>query len=170
MCATQDCQLSQSAADEIVGNRRKTSLTRLAERYRRFAIFGLLWAGICVCKVFHGVLVEAFGRPGMIGLVFYFLLCAAMDFTLYFKVRAIDPLRMTTMEVIQRSYDCRKLHIMCIIILLPLIFLFGWWVVYMHHADPAILWAMALGAAVGAMFGIYQLRLFMADYKSVTSK
>ncbi len=148
----------------------KTTLERLAARYRRFSIVGVIAAVMVlqwsVNSVFdfmpHRTFIVCFGAV-------YLLLASLLDHRLYLDVKAIDPATMSVSDVIMRCLHCRKRHLQCMAVLIPLAIVYLGLLGYGMARDPYFLSGMVLGAIVGLAIGVRQLMNFMSDYRSLTS-
>lgn len=145
----------------------RTSLDRLRERYRRFAI-----AGMTACPtscIFLNSRLFPDGDNLLLTVVFatYFLIASAMDWWLYLGIGRIDPLTMSVSEVITRAIYYRKKHLQFIIVLIPLAVIILGFLAYSCGGDIYFLTGMLLGGLAGLAIGLRALREFMRDYKNI---
>lgn len=167
----QMCNDSHSRDDinyRIIEHERKTALVRLSDRYKRFIFLGFVMMLMSLTFICAHEGHQIIPREAGIYMFFYFLLCVILDLKLYCMIKKINPIRMTTREVIQSSYKARKFHLLCIPILLPLAIGYVILVVWNVRATPALLWGLWFGLVFGLAVGVYQLSQVLADYKSLT--
>ena len=152
------------AAD--VNINRATTLDRLAQRYKQF------WAW---------AIGAALGMPLMIWLnIFspltsvlwfgYFFMAFAMDYRLYQRIRSINVQKMAVKEVIHIVLECRKFHIICIMILVPWAICLVSLLAYTNFENRYFLVGMACGIIVGLAIGVIKLRQFLSDYRELTKE
>lgn len=159
--------LDSALSPEILRGERKTALTRLADRYRRFYTIAFAFAGISLVWTSNPVFDEAVRLPMSVFLVVYFLARGIMDWHLNNKVRDIDIYRMSTAEVIGRAMDCRKLHLQCMIVLMPFAIGFIGFMIWLFSKELPALIGVCLGVLFGGVFGAMKFREFMRDYKTL---
>lgn len=166
-----DCQssdtLTGSEAETITRSKRKTALTRLADRYARFsnlaftfALFSPVWIANPEVGGKHKSII-------IICMMIYFIICGAIDRHICHKVRAINIFEMPTSEVIARAMKCRLLHLRSMAFIIPLaitlIVLFSW----SNSWNPYINIGIISGALIGVAIGTIQFRRFMRDYRDM---
>ena len=145
---------------------RATTLNRLAQRYKQF------WAW---------AIGAAIGMPLMIWLhIFtpltcvlwfgYFFMAFAMDYRPYQRIRSINVQQMSVREVIHIVMECRKFHIICIMILVPWAICMVSLLAYTNFENLYFLVGMACGLIGGLIIGIIKLRQFLADYSELTKE
>lgn len=143
-------------------NGRRTALQRLGDQYRRFSILSLIFM---FCGT--GSLWNTGIRSIWLIAVFIILLGAASitDHYLTLKIRAIDPMTMSVTEVLQRTLDCRKIHIRWVVFAVPVVI--GWCAAMAWYlkADIYAVSGICFGAIVGLTIGIRVLMNFMNDYR-----
>lgn len=154
----------------IPNNRRKTALTRLQDRYKRFIRMEIIFT-FAIPGMVSGILRRTGHSPAVIiAFILFFLTAAAIDYHIYRQLREISVDRMTTSEVIRRSTLCRKQHLASIIFLFPFalicVGLLGWALYF----DIYFMIGMGVGALVGLAVGIVQFQRFMSDYRRVGLK
>lgn len=158
---------SEETLEKIRIGKQSTSLDRLGARYFRFVVLGLF----CAVLSFSFMLSSIFRayNPIWLTLAFmtYFLTCATMDFWLYRGVGSIDCLRMPVSEVIKKALYYRKRHLQFVLILLPLAIGVCFLLALYCHFDSTIVLGMIVGGATGLAIGLFQLREFMQDYRSI---
>lgn len=149
--------------------RRRTSLERLARRYRMFSLVAFMAAGGPTMCMWLGSTHGGMEVPGWLILCFeaYFLICSVMDYWLYRGIRSIDCTSTTVEEVLHRSMFYRKRHLQFILVILPLaiglLMTFG---LYMK-ADMYMVYGMVAGALFGGAIGVRKFLDFMRDYRDV---
>lgn len=163
---------ASSPSDEIVEKirigKQSTTLDRLGARYFRFVMLGVA----CTLLSFSFMLIPDLHtyNPIWLTLAFavYFLTCAIMDYWLYRGVGSIDCLRMPVSEVIAKARYYRKRHLQFIICLLPMAAAVVLLLAFYYSFEREIVLGMLIGGAIGVCIGLYQLRQFMLDYRSLT--
>lgn len=143
------------------GNRRRTSLQRLADRYRRFALLALLMIGLNMSPLLQFCPPEC-----IIGFVLIMLAASAMDFYLMYSIRSIDPSTMSVHDVLFRIMDCRKKHLTFVVVGLPCVFLWCLYLGYSHRLDVYFLGGIISGGVIGLALGIRVLLRFLDDYSA----
>lgn len=141
--------------------RRKTSLDRLADRYRRFAMLAF------VVGMTSGIALNNLAGPWLC--VSYMLIMIGLGFTdMAFSraIRAIDVVTMSVNEVYRRTMTLRRRHLMCVATAMPVVL---GWMVWLGFTidDPYMTWGVVVGAVTGLILGVIQLMRFMADYREV---
>ena len=131
--------LDSALSPEILRGKRKTALTRLADRYRRFYTIAFVFAGISLMWTTNPI----------------------------FDENDIDIYRMPTAEVIGRAMDCRKLHLQCMLVLMPFAIGFVGFMIWLFSKELPALVGVCLGALVGGVIGTMKFREFMCDYKAL---
>ena len=154
--------------NNITTGKRKTSLMRLAERYKRFHYIGLFMAFISLFWISNPLLMGNHIVITTIYMVIYFLLCSSIDWYLWKKVCDIDVQIMPTMEIIKRAHDCRKLHLQSIMVLLPLAFGLIALFIWNADGDTYFIFGLGAGALIGLCVGLFQLMEFLRDYKTLS--
>lgn len=154
---------------DLLNERRTTGLTRLANRYRRFAILSLICALSMPISWYRLSLESAVEPAWLLPLVFatFMLLCSSLDFWLFTRISRLDVLTMSVAEIVRRSTLLRKRHLQIAGILLPMAFGVLGLTAYMLRANEWHVYGMATGAAVGLVIGLSFLAAFMRDYKAV---
>lgn len=148
---------------------RRTSLERLARRYRLFSLVALMAGSGPTLLLWLGRLHTDMDLPGWLVLCFeaYFLVCSLVDYWLYRGIKSIDCTSMTVEEVLHKSIFYRKRHLQFIMVFLPLataiILTAG---IYLS-SDMYMVYGMAAGALFGIAIGVKQFMDFMRDYRDV---
>lgn len=148
--------------------RQKTTLQRLASRYRRMAILSV----VCISWIMPLYFRLSEDNPGLslfypLVMVAFFLLAAGMDYWLYRGIQTIDCATMSVETVLKKVYFYRKRHIQFIFILLPIALLMIYFILAMFNFEKYALLGAACGFMVGLAFGLKILYDFMRDYKQV---
>ena len=148
----------------------KTTLDRLASRYRRFSIIAIVVGVLLASWNFNPVFDDMPHRLAIVayGLVF-FVVASLVDYRLYLIVRSIDPARMSVESVIRRCLHARKRHLQSIAFLMPMALGFLGFLGYSMSFDTYFLAGMVSGGIIGLGIGIKMLMDFMSDYRSLTS-
>lgn len=141
--------------------RGKTSLGRLAERYRRFATIAFI-VGSTSAPMFNHI---AGAWLAVAYMVIMFAL-AVTDLSFYRAIKAIDPVTMSVDEVYRRTLALRRRHIISVVVAAPLVL---GWIVWFGFTmdDPYMTWGIVSGAVVGFTIGLCVLSRFMSDYREV---
>lgn len=159
--------LTGPEAESITRSKRKTALTRLADRYARFSNLSFTFALITPVWSANRAIGGNHRVAVLIFMAAYFLICGTIDRHICHKVKAINIFEMPTSEVIARAMKCRLLHLRSMAFLLPLalilIVLFSW----SHSWNPYINIGIISGALFGAALGAIQFRRFMRDYRDM---
>lgn len=153
---------------QTIDPRRKTTLQRLAARYRRMAIFSVL----CLCWVMPLYFRLCEENPGTqlfypLVMAAFFLIAAGMDYWLYRGIQCIDCATMSVETVLKKVYLYRKRHIQFIFILMPLALFIIYLILAIFNFEKYALAGAAFGFMVGLAFGLKILYDFMHDYKQV---
>lgn len=141
-------------------SKRKTSLQRLADRYRRFAWLALLLVPLNMPTLyrFQSLWLGA-------GFVLLMLAGSAMDFYLLDRITSLDLTRMPVRDVLARIMDCRKKHMTYVVIAMPCAFLWCLSLVYLHHPNGYFVTGALSGFVIGAFVGWRVLHRFLRDYR-----
>lgn len=142
-------------------NRRRTSLQRLADRYRRFALLALVLTGVNIPALIQFCSLEC-----IVGFVLIMLASSAMDFYLMLCIRSIDPSAMPVHDVLFRIMDCRRKHLTFVAVALPCVFLWCAYLGYSHRLDVYFLGGIVSGGMIGLAIGIRMLLRFLDDYRA----
>ena len=162
---TKACFVGVGRTAEVNINR-ATTLDRLAQRYKQF------WAW------------EIAGAVGLLPMIWliiftpltcvlwlgYFAMAFAMDHRLYQRICSINVQQMAVREVIHIVLECRKFHIICIMVLVPWAICLFSLLAYTNCENRYFLVGMACGGIVGLGIGIIKLRQFLADYRDLTKE
>lgn len=162
--------INEANSKDIMDFRRETALDHLANRYKRFFTLAFCMVPLVPCWVLADILTGPYKIPMIILGVFYFLLCGCMDVYLYNQVREINVFTMTTGEVIEKAARCRKLHLQCILVLLPLALLIVVGIALMNVDNKPVVIGVCCGCAAGLALGLMQLSKFMDDYRAINRK
>lgn len=139
-------------------DRMNTARDRLLTKYRRLMVLSLA----CALFVIIGFV------PMAAAFTPYFLIAAAMDFLLQRKVGAIDPVNMTVAEVASRARECRRLHHIFQLILIPLALILVGLLVMTYIDDDWMLRGVGAGAAIGVAAGLVIYFGIMGQYRRLT--
>ena len=89
---------------------------------------------------------------------------------LYQRIRSINVQQMPVKEVIRTVMECRKFHIISIMILVPWAICLVSLLAYANFENRYFLVGMVCGVLVGLAIGIIKLRQFLADYRDLTKE
>lgn len=148
---------------------RKTTLERLAIRYRSFSVFSM-GAAICFAVMFIlGKLHDVLEFPTWFIICFevYFLIASLMDYWLYQGVKSIDCSRMTVEEVLRKTLFYRKRHLQFMAVLIPCALTLMISMGIMLKADPYVIYGMIAGFIFGVAIGVKYFLAFMHDYHTL---
>lgn len=157
-----------SQSRKNIDPRQKTTLQRLASRYRRMAIVSAV--SLCwVMPLYFRLSEENPDTPLFYPLVMvaFFLITAGMDYWLCRGIQSIDCATMSVETVLKKVYFYRKRHIQFIFILMPIALLIIYLMLAMFNFEKYALLGAACGFMVGLAFGLKILFDFMRDYKQV---
>lgn len=149
--------------------RRKSSLERLANRYRNFSIVAGMAAFWSVFAYWASNVHEGHGWPIWLMLCFevYFVMAALMDYWLYMGIRSIDCATMPVETVFRKSMHYRKRHLQFMAVLIPaataLLVALG---IYMRF-DKMLIAGMIAGFVFGVAMGVRAFLRFMYDYRKI---
>lgn len=149
------------------GNRRRhTALQKLAERYRRFAIFGLMMMGTVTLMTTGRIMPGEHRLMMLVAFAIYFATASLIDFNLYRKVKKIDCWRMSVREVNDLALSCRKRHLQYMAVLIPMAIVLIGLFAYSCGADRYVLAGLFSGIVIGLLVGYRYFREFMNNYKT----
>lgn len=142
---------------------RATTLDRLAQRYKQFY-------SLAAASTFAAPLLLFLFFTPLICILWcsYFAIAFGMDFYLYRRIRSINVQRMTVREVIRIVLSCRKFHIICIFILMPLAITLLSLTAYNNFDNKYFMVGMACGFIGGLAVGVIKLCQFLDDYRDLT--
>lgn len=147
----------------------KTTLDRLADKYKRFSIMGLV---MIVASSLMFSRRELLGSPWNIYLPIayacYFFIGSAIDHWLYYGIKSINPLTMSISEVAGKALLYKKRHIQSIFLLLPMAVALIIATACAFSFDSYIIVGMITGGLVGLAIGITQLCRFMSYYRDLS--
>lgn len=144
-----------------------TSLERLRNRYRRFAILGFTMLPISFVFMLKSIFPIEGGIWITLSFIVYFLTCGFMDTWLYRGLGTIDCLHMSVSEVIEKARYYRKKHLQFIVILIPMAIALLCGLAYFTGWEEHILLGMIVGGSIGFAIGLQQLFAFLRDYKNI---
>lgn len=144
-----------------------TALAKLADRYKRFVMMSLGMTVASVCYLQADIIPGHARLPICIMMMVYFLVCAAMDYNLYRRIRAIDVTAMSVAEVSREAQACRKTHMKYVAILVPCAVVIIGAFVWAFSAEADAVYYIIGGAIVGLAIGTIMLRRFLRNYKEL---
>lgn len=144
-----------------------TSLERLRNRYRRFAILGFTMLPLSCVFMLKSIFPIEGGIWITLSFIVYFLTCGFMDTWLYRGLDTIDCLHMSVSEVIEKARYYRKKHLQFVVILIPMAIALLCGLAYFTGWEEHILLGMIIGGSIGFAIGLQQLFAFLRDYKNI---
>lgn len=144
-----------------------TSLERLRNRYRRFAILGFTMLPLSCVFMLKSIFPIEGGIWITLACIVYFLTCGFMDTWLYRGLDTIDCLHMSVSEVIEKARYYRKKHLQFVVILIPMAIALLCGLAYFTGWEEHILLGMIIGGSIGFAIGLQQLFAFLRDYKNI---
>lgn len=144
-----------------------TSLERLRNRYRRFAILGFTMLPLSFVFILKSIFPIEGGIWITLSFIVYFLTCGFMDTWLYRGLDTIDCLHMSVSEVIEKARYYRKKHLQFVVILIPMAIALLCGLAYFTGWEEHILLGMIVGGSIGFAIGLQQLFAFLRDYKNI---
>lgn len=153
-------------ARKIVNQNLKTSQEKLVNKYTAFIILSLIMAFYMpVFVLLNPLLVEKFKVVTVVYWSVFFLIEAGIDIYLRFQVSKIDIYNSSVREIALQAANNWKLHKLAIFIGLP--FAFGAIVLFglLLDADIFVILCMFMGAVIGGLIGLKQLKKFYEDYR-----
>lgn len=145
--------------------RKSTAQDRLWRRYRRMGFMAIF----CAFALFP-MMTHFWGWPLAAAFSVYALLGAAMDFSLWRRVKAIDIVAMPVAEVASRAAACRRTHHLYMAILIPIALTLLGLLAAACIDDQAALWGMSAGLAVGLAVGASTYLRIMREYRHLASE
>lgn len=147
---------------------RKTVLGRLCNRYLRFAIISFLFG---ILFLINGATNHqtVFSPTAWYCLSVFMGISSLADFCAFLWVSNIDIRKMSVAEVISRVAQIRKLHIIYVCVMFPVVTLFIVYIGFTLIDDTMVIYSMFIGYALGLAIGIRMLKRFLDDYKFLTS-
>lgn len=150
-------------------NNMKTTLNRLADKYKRFSIMALVMILASSLLFSREDLLESPWNIYLpIAYACYFFIASAMDQWFYHGIKSINPLTMTISEVAQKALLYKRRHLQSIIILLPMAIALIIVTAYAFSFDSYIIAGMITGALLGLAIGITQLCRFLSYYRDLS--
>ena len=148
--------------------KRTTSLEQLMRNYRRFAGLAIL----CIpCGFSFYQLIqrgEILTSPAvMILFIAAMALSAGVDLYLYNRLKEIDLLSMPVTEVADRARNCRRIHLLSQLVLLPMVRAFII-MVAVSSTTVFLRWGLLCGALVGMIIGFGKWLEIMRSYRALT--
>lgn len=145
----------------------KTSLEKLADYYRRFAILsGIMLVNPWIFTMMSrdGIMRFTWALP----ILWFSLFAVSMtiDITLWHRIKAIDVCDMSVTEVAARARRCRKLHLLSEVVMAPLAVAF---LIVMGFAadDVYMLAGMIAGGILGLIVGLNIMFRILRLYRAV---
>lgn len=140
--------------------RRRTSLQRLAHRYRVFTYLPLVLILTSANNLvtYHSVWHFA-------GFVLLMAACAAESYYLMKRLSSIDTAHMPVKEVLDRIMNCRKSHLTFVAIGMPCALLWCLSLAYRYRMDTFFTGGILAGFFVGLLLGLRLLHHYLKDYR-----
>lgn len=145
---------------------RHTSQDNLIRRYRIFACISAVFSIISLLWLHRGIVPGPLSSVIPIAMAIYFLCASGMDLWLMCGIKSINISTMTIGEVSRLALHYRRLHHICMMILIPACVIILGMFMYSAIDEPYMLISLAAGALLGLAIGITQYLKFMRDYKS----
>lgn len=148
---------------------KKTALGRLRNYYRRFLIFGIMFA-MSSFFIFSNWPHLSKEKGFWLAVIYsaYFLINGCLDWWLWRGISSIDPLTMGAAQVSEKALFYRKRHLQMIACMLPVAIGVICFTAYMFSAEKYIIAGIITGAIFGLIVGANQLRKFMANYRRLS--
>lgn len=147
--------------------KRRTSLQRLANRYRRITILAVIFVYI---DLFQFVKLQSTPTWLVCVLVAILAACAIRSYTLMNRISSIDPTRMPVKEVYLHIMNCRKRHLTFAVFGMPCALLWIAALAYYNRFDTYFLYGALSGAIIGFPCGLLILHRFLKDYREALSE
>lgn len=148
-------------------DKRQTILSSLTKRYLRFSIIGFLLGLLFLINA-------ATAHDHVFSPFIWFVLCGFMefcaitDFLIFLRLGSIDICSMSVADVMRRVAQMRRLHIIFVCVMLPVTTAFIGYIAWTQLSDPAMVYSIFIGYAIGLAIGVRFLLSFMRDYKSIS--
>ncbi|MBD5356751.1 MAG: hypothetical protein HDR88_07080 [Bacteroides sp.] len=158
--------MTTDMATRMIYNQKTTALERLAERYKRFSILGIVFAILGFLTGLNPHILDVKYR--MVYIIWYcglMLACAVIDRYLYMKVSGINVYTMPTAEVIKRAIQCRRLHLRSMCFLIPIALGFIGFIIWIFSDEEYVVYGIGCGFIIGLTIGLFKLAEFMRDYR-----
>lgn len=146
---------------------RRTPLEKLALRYKRFSVMGVVcillglsWLNIPDLQLKNRILTVVFYCLMM-------LICAVTDRYLYMKLSSINISSTPTARVIETVRKCRKIHLIFICFSIPMAIALIGFIAWQFSNSIYMLICIIVGAVTGLVIGIFQLMEFLRDYRDL---
>lgn len=155
--------------------KRYTALQSLEERYKRFSIFGLIYAFLCPLLLVK--LLPKWSNISQLSLslflaytFIYFFAASLIDRWLAKGISKINLTEMTVSEVCKRAYYYRKKHLQAVMVLLPMAIVLVGWMILILADTKYFVYGVFSGIGIGSVVGIINFRKFMQEYKDITAE
>lgn len=153
--------------DELRQTKLRPSLERLKSTYLRMAFISIIMIAVSPFFFYYGfahIWVNRVTIPIFLWQAL-FLISFIGDTTLYFRIKKISLATMTVDEVAWRARSCRKFHLICQAVMIPIAIAFIW--VLFLDASDASRFGMLIGGLIGLAFGIYKWLQIMRSYRTL---
>lgn len=156
--------------ESVVNGKRHTALQRLADRYKRFSIVGVLLSAYSICLMFNHIFPEQ--SRLYIGILFLFgtSVSATVDYNLYKRVKRLNVAEMNTSEIIREIYSVRKIHLLYLFFGIPWAATTIGYIAYCCAENAYLMWGILCGTIIGLCIGIYNLLQFLHDFREISNE
>lgn len=168
--AGEDMNTSGLGTDAPFNPRIKTSLQRLALRYRAFTIFTWVIACITAASVAlpNANITDPLLTPVVkIAFELFFITASIMDYSLYRGIKSIDCTTMSVDSVLRATLRYRKRHFLYMMVLMPCAIAIFCCMVFQAKQDVYMIYSMVAGFLLGLAIGLKQFLDFMRDYRNI---
>lgn len=145
-----------------------TTLDRLADRYKRFAIVSGLMIIMTPCWIMR--LIQATSEFKLLLVILYavyFLIAGSIDLWLYGRIKGLDISSAPVKIIIEQTRRCRKVHLRSMIVLIPFAIVVVACTMWAFREEIYAIYGMICGIALGLLLGFLAFQKFMADYKTL---
>lgn len=156
---------------EVKNNKYKTTLDNLIARYRVFMILELIFTilfPVMICV--NPLVIHEYRLPVMIYFGIFFLLCGTTDYYLMDRLQSIDIYNYSTERITGILKRNKKIHLIFVAVGIPIAI--GAMILFAIAlgSDDNILYGICIGAFIGLIIGLNQLRLFLKGYRDLQTK
>lgn len=157
-------------ADEIKKSKIRGSQEKLIRKYRAFIILEALCIPIMVLILaLNPLVVEQYRWASFIYFVCFFLIEIVVDGYLLYKLNSIDIYNDSIVDISRRARANWKIHKIGVLIGIPIaigaVVLFC----FAMGGEPATMWGVFVGAAIGLGIGLNEFFKFMKNYKAMST-
>lgn len=163
--------LNTSRDSEPRDMNRRTSLERLAARYRSFTSMSAVMSVVAVITIINAITDSEFPFPVwlLLCMEFYFATAAIMDYWLFRGIRSLNCSTMTVETLLRKTLYYRKRHFQFMMVLIPMAIALIIAMCISFHAEIAIIYGMIAGFIIGLAIAVKNLMDFLRDYRNILS-